>query len=234
MHLHPPALARRQFLRRSLAGVIVGGCGQIGGRAEQTSASPTLQPEQPMAAARPTPLPIAPAPAAATAPACGLTEPNIEGPFYRPGAPSCSELSRPGHGVLASPYAMGTPVTITGRILDRDCRPLPGARVEIWHADHGGAYDHEGFSYRGRLDSGPEGEYRLDTIIPGHYLNGSTYRPAHIHVKVRAPERPLLTTQLYFEGDPHNDGDPFIRESLIMTLSPGPHGGKQATFDFVV
>ncbi|MCA9706960.1 MAG: hypothetical protein KDK70_13990, partial [Myxococcales bacterium] len=133
-----------------------------------------------------------------------------------------------------SPYGPGVPVTIAGRVLDRECRPMPRARIEIWHADHQGAYDHEGFTFRGHLDCTPSGEYRLDTIIPGHYLNGDTYRPAHIHVKIHAEGRPVLTTQLYFEGDPHNGIDPFIRESLILSLSPGAEGGQHAAFDFVV
>src|SRR6187200_1764164 len=32
-------------------------------------------------------------------------------------------------------------------------------------------------------------------------------RPAHMHVKVSAPGHELLTAQLYFPGDPHNDDD---------------------------
>ncbi len=226
----PPALARRQFLHHSLAGLFVGGCGQIGGRAEQSSASPALRPAQGLY------MESAPPPATSMieAPACQATEPNIEGPFYRAGAPSCSERHGPGHCVLATPYTEGSLVTIEGRVLDRKCRALPGARIEIWHADHGGAYDNEGFAHRGRLETGAAGEYRVDTIIPGRYLNGETYRPAHIHVKIHAAGRPVLTTQLYFEGDPHNDHDPFIRPSLIMKLGPGDLGSQRARFDFVV
>lgn len=234
MHHPPPALDRRRFLLGSLTSVAIGGCGQIGGRTEQTSAAPSPAPASPMVVTTPRVETPEPARVPASAPACAPTEPNIEGPFYRPGAPSCSQMVRPGHGVLVSPYAPGVPVTIAGRVLDRRCRPLRGAVLEIWHADHEGAYDHEGFAYRGRLESGSEGEYRLDTILPGHYLNGDAYRPAHVHVKIRAEGRPVLTTQLYFEGDPHNAHDPFIRASLVMKLGPGAEGGKRAAFDFVV
>ena len=82
--------------------------------------------------------------------------------------------------------------------------------------------------------AGDDGGYRLDTIIPGHYLNGNQFRPAHIHVKVSAPGYQLLTTQLYFEGDPYNDIDPFIEAPLIMTLEEDDAGGKTAQFDFVL
>ena len=64
--------------------------------------------------------------------------------------------------------------------------------------------------------SGSDGSYSFKTIIPGHYLNGSQYRPAHIHVTVTAAGHKSLTTQLYFEGDPYNSIDPFIEDSLIM------------------
>ncbi len=53
-------------------------------------------------------------------------------------------------------------------------------------------------------------------------------------MKVHVPGRPLLTTQLYFEGDPYNAIDPFIHPSLIMPLVGQYAGGKTAAFDFVV
>jgi protocatechuate 3,4-dioxygenase beta subunit len=87
---------------------------------------------------------------------------------------------------------------------------------------------------RGRIYSGDDGSYDLRTIIPGHYLNGDQFRPAHIHVRVSAPGHALLTTQLYFEGDPYNAIDPFIEAPLIMPLADAARGGKQATFDFVI
>lgn len=52
-------------------------------------------------------------------------------------------------------------------------------------------------------------------------------------MKVHAPGHRPLTTQLYFPGDPFNDIDPFIRESLIMDVE-GNANGKRARFDFVL
>jgi protocatechuate 3,4-dioxygenase beta subunit len=78
-----------------------------------------------------------------------------------------------------------------------------------------------------------DGTYRIETVVPGHYLNGDNYRPAHIHVKVRARNRPELTTQLYFEGDPYNAIDPWYRPALL--LRPRRSGGVlRANFDFDV
>ena len=78
-----------------------------------------------------------------------------------------------------------------------------------------------------------KGAYRFETIIPGHYLNGPQYRPAHIHVKVHVGGSELLTTQLYFEGDPYNDVDPFIKQALIMKLDDTGNG-RAASYDLVV
>ena len=52
---------------------------------------------------------------------------------------------------------------------------------------------------------------------------------------MQAPNRPALTTQLYFPGEAGNarDGiyDPLLLE---MQSAPGPDGARLATFDFVL
>jgi len=159
--------------------------------------------------------------------ACSETEANIEGPFYKEGAPS--------RMVLIDQDTPGTRVTITGRVLDAaGCAPLAGATLDVWQADASGAYDDVGYQLRGVLQTAEDGTYEIVTIVPGHYLNGDRYRPAHIHVKASAEGHELLTTQLYFDGDPYNEGDPFIRDSLIMTPTENPDGSLAAEFDFVI
>jgi catechol 1,2-dioxygenase len=115
-----------------------------------------------------------------------------------------------------------------------------GALLDVWQADAGGHYDNDGhlgriepIRLRGKLVASSRGEYEIETILPGHYLNGPQYRPAHVHVKVSAPGHRPLTTQLYFEGDPYNAIDPFIRPELVMKLED-ESGGKGARFDFVL
>jgi hypothetical protein len=52
-------------------------------------------------------------------------------------------------------------------------------------------------------------------------------------VKVRAPDRPTLTTQLYVPDDPHNADDPWFLPELLVTAAPA--GGETvARFDFVL
>jgi len=150
-------------------------------------------------------------PSCGEAPACSATEKNIEGPFFKPNAPERTKIRPAG--------AKGVPLRLQGMVRSASCEPLVGARIEVWQADHRGAYDDDGFDFRGSLSSGDGGAWELDSVVPGHYLNGASYRPAHVHVKVHARGHRSLTTQLYFEGDPYNDKDPFIRESLIMKLT---------------
>jgi protocatechuate 3,4-dioxygenase beta subunit len=157
--------------------------------------------------------------------ACTRTEDNDEGPFYKAGAPERSNLIEPGMS--------GTPLTITGRVLSMDCEPLAGAVLDVWQADASGQYDNQGFTLRGWLQTDKSGAYRLQTILPKHYKIGGTqgYRPAHVHVKVRALGFPSLTTQLYFPDDPYNKVDKLFRPSLIIQPEKVP-GGQAASFDF--
>lgn len=120
---------------------------------------------------------------------------------------------------------LGTPLEIEGRITTIDCKtPLIDAELDVWQATHSGHYDNDGtmppntLLLRGRIKTDGDGRYRLRTIVPGRYLNGKQYRPAHVHVKIRAASHPVLTTQLYFPDDPYNDIDPFIHKSLIMDV----------------
>lgn len=165
---------------------------------------------------------------------CQTTAPNIEGPFYKPGAPERAKLVLPQHDYthLVGPPARA--LVVEGRIVDDRCRPVPGARLDVWQADHVGGYDQQGFGMRGRLRADGDGRYRFETLHPGRYLNGDRYRPAHIHVKVSARNHHLLTTQLYFPNDPYNEGDPFILPSLIMDLRDDRGRAELARFDFVL
>lgn len=178
---------------------------------------------QPPAAGRP--------PASSPAHACAETAANIEGPYYRPGAPERSDLAEDLPGV---------PLEIEGRVTTIDCRTaLSDVELDVWQANHSGHYDNDGsmppgsLLLRGRLRTGGDGRYRVRTIVPGRYLNGKQYRPAHVHVKLRARGHALLTTQLYFPDDPFNDVDPFIDRSLVMDVKRNDRV-LVARYDFVL
>jgi protocatechuate 3,4-dioxygenase beta subunit len=123
----------------------------------------------------------------------------------------------------------GPHLELIGLVLARNCKPVPGALLDFWQADAAGAYDNSGFRLRGHQFANREGAYRLRTIMPAQY----TGRTAHIHVKVQAPNQPVLTTQLYFPDQPQNARDPLFRPELLMRLSKGGDA-LQGRFDFVL
>ena len=118
--------------------------------------------------------------------------------------------------------------SFSGTVYESGCAAgLEGAIVEFWHADPSGSYDNksEEMRYRCRITTDANGFYQLKTLLPGRYKNGSTFRPQHIHVKVFDAELvERLTTQLYVEGDPYIECDPFASSSLVI-----PFTGSEST-----
>ena len=128
---------------------------------------------------------------------CETTD-DILGPFYRENAPTRADLTYEG--------LEGTVVNLKGSVFDEDCNtPLEGACVEIWHCNTEGDYDNKSdkFLQRAKWYTDEQGKYSFKTILPGKYLNGSQYRPAHIHCRVTSKNNKELISQLYFQGDPH-------------------------------
>jgi protocatechuate 3,4-dioxygenase beta subunit len=109
------------------------------------------------------------------------------------------------------------------------CKPIEKVLVDFWQADTRGEYDNTGFRLRGHQFTGGAGKYRLETIVPGLYPG----RTRHFHVRVQAPNRPVLTTQLYFPGEPENKKDGIFNPKLVMAIRDSA-GAKAASFDFVV
>jgi protocatechuate 3,4-dioxygenase beta subunit len=158
-------------------------------------------------------------------PACGdQAQPTIaqtEGPYFKPDAP----LKRN----LAADRPSGEKMTLAGLVLDRNCRPVPKALVQIWQADETGAYDNSGFILRGHQYADDAGRWWFTTIVPAAYPG----RTRHIHVKVQRPGGRVLTTQLYYPGEPLNRRDGLFNQQLLMRITDAADG-KFARFDFVV
>jgi protocatechuate 3,4-dioxygenase beta subunit len=169
---------------------------------------------------------LAPFALAAGTPEFIETEDNQEGPYYKAGAPK--------RWALVDKGMPGTPFELTGRVFNTKGTPLAGAEVDVWQANDSGDYDNSGFTLRGIVIADENGVYKLQTILPKHYKTGpNSYRPAHIHFKLRAPGCKELTTQLYFKGDRYNAVDTSVRPSLI--LRPKDLGKSQsANFQFVL
>lgn len=52
-------------------------------------------------------------------------------------------------------------------------------------------------------------------------------------MKAQAPNRPVLTTQLYFPGEPRNSTDTIFDPELLMDVRAAG-SGREGTFDFVL
>jgi protocatechuate 3,4-dioxygenase beta subunit len=149
------------------------------------------------------------------------TPPRMEGPYFKPRSPERASLVEPG--------LKGTRLRVTGRVVTTSCAPIAGALLDFWHADDAGAYDNAGFRLRGHQFTKADGRFALETIVPAAYSG----RTRHIHVKVQAPKGPILTTELYFPGEPKNASDGLFLPALLMTVGESA-GGKQGAFTFVV
>ncbi len=136
-----------------------------------------------------------------------------EGPFFKPSSPQRAEL--------LEPNAKARVVELTGQVLTRGCRPVKRALIDLWHSDERGDYDGRGFRYRGHIFTDADGRYRFRTILPALYPG----RTRHYHVKVQAPQRPVLTTQLYFPADEAaNRRDSLFRRELLMRTAEAGDG----------
>jgi len=172
---------------------------------------------------------------------------TIEGPYYAPAAP---EQGANGTIPMREGEA-GTPLTWTGTITSTDGTPLDGAKVELWHADADGFYSQFApgipeWNLRGSFAVGADGAFEIHTIQPAPYqipTDGScgkliaaagwhAWRPAHLHVKVSAPGHELLTAQLYFPGDEHNDDDIASAVKPELVLSPVDAGDGTVNVDY--
>ncbi|WP_206789962.1 carbohydrate-binding protein [Amycolatopsis sp. MtRt-6] len=199
-------LSRKTVLKAALAAGVAAPVALIGGPAlARTSAAGGAAPE--------------------LTPAChDDDDPTIaqtEGPYFKPNSPERTSLVTPG--------TPGTRLTVTGYVFGRACLPIGRALLDFWQADVNGAYDNTGYTFRGHQYTNAQGAFTLSTIVPGLYPG----RTRHIHVKVQAPGRPVLTTQLYFPGEPRNNTDTIFDARLLMTVRDNG-SAKEAAFDFVL
>lgn len=177
---------------------------------------------------------------------------TIEGPYYAPDAPELgADATLP-----MRDGEKGTPLLFQGQVRALDGTPLPGAKVEIWHADDDGYYSQFApgipqWNLRGSFTAGADGRFTTRTIQPAPYqipTDGScgkliaaagwhAWRPAHLHLMISADGYLPITTQLYFPGDPHNDDDvaSAVKPDLMLELTPAAAGnGRQTSYDFVL
>ena len=169
----------------------------------------------------------------------GSTEHTVLGPYYWEGAPELPNGSNLAEGVK------GDPTFYSGRVLDVDGNPIPGALLDIWSGDGEGNYDMQmpgevGMKARGRIRTDEQGRYAFRSIRPEYYpvptdgpvgvmlrkMGRHPMRPGHIHMIVSAPGYEAVTTHLFAAGSKYLDSDAVfgVKESLITPFHRHPPG----------
>ncbi|MEU5846366.1 catechol 1,2-dioxygenase [Saccharopolyspora shandongensis] len=177
---------------------------------------------------------------------------TIEGPYYVPDAPEQGARG----SVPMRENEPGTPLTWTGQVTSTEGSALAGAKVELWHADADGFYSQFApglpeWNLRATFTTDADGSFEIRTVRPAPYqipTDGAcgkliaaagwhAWRPAHLHVKVSAPGHELLTAQLYFPGDEHNDDDiaSAVKPELMLSPQPASDGsGETVEYGFIL
>ena len=134
---------------------------------------------------------------------------------------------------------------MTGRVVGMDDKPFGGVVIFAYHTDANGLYRTHGDVPRGAADprklegklrTGADGTYRIDTIKPGAYP--SRNNPAHIHFVIMPPGGKRQSEILWFDGDPlitaamHEKYDRFGNYSPIRVATRGADGALHCTRDF--
>jgi catechol 1,2-dioxygenase len=164
----------------------------------------------------------------------GGTPRTIEGPLYVAGAPEVKGDVRLDDGTQP-----GEVLVMHGVVTDAQGKPVPHAKVEVWHANHLGNYSYfdttqSAFNLRRTIVTDEQGRYKFRSIMPLGYsvppggasdrlltqLGRHGHRPAHVHFFVTAPNFRKLTTQINIESDPHlwDDFAFGTREGLVPPI----------------
>lgn len=168
------------------------------------------------------------------------TSSQTAGPYLRIGLEGLSVTE------LAPAGVSGERITLSGRVLDRDGKPVSDGVVEIWQANAHGKYAHPedaqdkpvetGFRGFGRCLTDAQGAFRFATIKPGRVPgpHGALQAP---HIVVTVFMRGILkhlVTRVYFPDEPSNAEDPVLnlvpaerRATLVAKRSPTAKGALE-------
>lgn len=149
------------------------------------------------------------------------TDQSLLGPFWRPNSPRVDN-----GGSIVRSDTPGPALFVSGRVLDRDGRPVAGAEVDVWHASPVGLYENQDpgqadMNLRGKFTTDAHGRFSLRSVmfvgypiptngVVGRLLKAQSrhpYRPAHLHALVFKPGFKVLISQVYDPADPNIESD---------------------------
>jgi hydroxyquinol 1,2-dioxygenase len=164
----------------------------------------------------------------------GATESTVLGPFYVPGSP----LREYGESMVVESGA-GVPALVYGRVLDVSGAPIAGAELDVWQNGADMLYavqrpEAPEEHLRGRYLTRQDGTYAFIAVRPvpypipddgpvGRMLSATgrhPWRPAHIHMIVRAPGYKTVTTHVFDATSEYLDSDTVfaVKPSLLRTF----------------
>jgi protocatechuate 3,4-dioxygenase beta subunit len=156
--------------------------------------------------------------AGAATKSCAPTQPVEEGPYYLSNSPVRSDVTD---------SQAGKKITLTFTVVDTTCKPIKGARVDIWYANAQGIYSgvasrgddlgagvNSGNFLRGTQVTNAQGKVTFTGIYPGWY----PARTIHIHEKIWVGGREVLTTQTFFTDK---------QNAAVMATAPYSARGAQ-------
>ncbi len=162
------------------------------------------------------------------------TESTVLGPFYVPGSPRREY----GESMVVEAGA-GTPAWVYGRVLDTDRTPIAGAELDVWQNGADMLYavqrpEAEEDHLRGRYLTRDDGSYAFVAVRPVPYpiphdgpvgrmlaaTGRHPWRPAHIHIIVRAPGHKAVTTHVFDAASEYLDSDAVfaVKPSLLRSF----------------
>jgi catechol 1,2-dioxygenase len=160
----------------------------------------------------------------------GATESTVLGPFYLADAPLRE------YGARLDAMPAGEPAWVHGRVTSLDGTPIAGAELDVWQNGDDKLYavqdpDAPEEHLRGRFHTREDGTYGFLAVRPTPYpiphdgpvgrmlsMTGRhPWRPAHIHMIVRAAGHRSVTTHVFDRDSPYIDSD------AVFAVKPSLH-----------
>ncbi|HTX31784.1 MAG TPA: intradiol ring-cleavage dioxygenase [Solirubrobacteraceae bacterium] len=157
----------------------------------------------------------------------GATESTVLGPFYVAGSPLRE------FGANIAEAESGTPAWVHGRVLDTTGAPIAEAELDVWQNGENRLYavqdpDAPEHHLRGRFRSRDDGSYAFLAVRPvpypipddgpvGSMLDATgrhPWRPAHLHVVVRADGYRTLVTHVF------DDTSEYLGSDAVFAVKP--------------